>query len=250
MKAVNLIEPDARGRVWRKAGSPGTRAPRGDIGAIVLLGALTIAVLMTGAWAMSGKQLSDGRAQLVRADQAAQTAEAKVASLAPYKDFAALSKARQETVSGLVDGRFDWSAGLHEVARVLPADVDLISLVGTTTPTSAVQGAGGAGGSLRSASPDPAIDLIGCAKSQARVAQLLARLRAIAGVKRVSLASSEKSDSASLSDTDCRSSTQMPQFQITVFFKAPPGLVAATAATTPVATTTPAPAPAPAGGAR
>lgn len=240
MKAVNLIAPEARVRGWRKGGPPGDRRPpRTGWGAFVLLAALAIAVLMTGAWAMTGRQLSDDRAELLRVDQAAQAAEAKAGSLASYKDFAALSSARKETVRGLIDGRFDWSAGLREVARVLPADVDLISLVGTTSPTSSVQGAGG-GGSLRSTLAAPAIDLIGCAKSQSRVASLLARLRAIDGVQRVSLASSEKADSASLSETDCRSSENMPQFQLTVFFQAPAGIVAATAATTPVATQPPA----------
>jgi Tfp pilus assembly protein PilN len=212
------------------------------MGPVVVLAVLAIAVILAGAWAMTGRQVSNDKAELVRADQDATAAEARVASLAPYKEFAALSKARKETVRGLIDGRFDWSAGLREVARVLPADVDLISLVGTTSPNSSVQGAG-AGGSARSALPDPAIDLIGCAKSQSRVASLLARLRAIDGVERVSLTSSEKSDSASVSATDCRSNVHMPQFQLTVFFHAPAGIVAATAASTtaPVAAQPPVP---------
>lgn len=240
MKAVNLIPPEARGRRGSKAGAglaaPG--APQG-LGAYTVLAVLALAVLMAGAWALTGRQINDRKADLVRTEQAAQAAESKAASLQPYTEFAALSRARTETLSGLIKGRFDWSHGLREVARVVPADVDLISLVGTTSPNSSVQGA--AGGSLRSALPVPAIDLIGCAKSQSHVARLLARLRAIDGVQRVSLASSEKSDSAAPSDSDCRSSIRMPQFQITTFFQAQDGLVPATAATA-----APAPAPAPA----
>jgi Tfp pilus assembly protein PilN len=244
MKAVNLIPEEARGRSRAKPGTFGLAAgPRDGMGAYVLLAALAVAVLMAGAWAMTGKQLSDGRSDLARANEAAQAAEAKGAALAPFKTFAALSTARVETVRGLLDGRFDWSHGLHEVARVLPRDIDLISLVGTTSPNSSVQGA--AGSSARSSVPAPAIDLIGCAKTQSDVARLLARLRSIDGVQRVSLTSSEKADSASLSQTDCRSSVKMPQFQVTVFFQAPSGIAPAAGATTTAAT---AAATAPAGG--
>ena len=219
MRAVNLIPPDAR-RARAQAGA----GLAGGMGGYVLLATLAVAVVMAGVWAMAGRGLSEKQAELARVEQQARAAEAKVASLAPYKRFATLSTSRVETVKGLIDGRFDWSAGLREVARVVPADVDLTSLVGTTSPTSAVEGAGGSG-SLRAALPVPAIDLIGCARSQGRVAELLARLRAIDGVQRVTLASSEKSDTASLSDTDCRRTSNMPQFQLTVFFRAQPGIV-------------------------
>ena len=47
------------------------------------------------------------------------------------------------------------------------------------------------------------------------------------GVQRVSLASSEKNDTASLNDTDCRATDTMPQFQLTVFYDAPKGLTPA-----------------------
>ncbi|HUR84838.1 MAG TPA: PilN domain-containing protein [Solirubrobacteraceae bacterium] len=227
MRAVNLIPDDAR-----KAGrTRGTVAIGRPSSAYVVLAVLALAVLMSGAWALTSKTLSENTSDLARVEQEARSAEAKVAGLAPYKEFAALKAARVETISELVKGRFDWSHGLREVARVIPADVDITSLVGTTSPTSTVEGAGG-GGSLRAALPVPAIDLIGCARSQGRVAQLLARLRAIDGVQRVTLSSSEKADSASLSDTDCRRTTRMPQFQLTVFFQAQPGLVPAATATT------------------
>jgi hypothetical protein len=244
MKAVNLIPSDSRGRRRAKVASAVSTGGAGGLSAYGLLVVLAVAVLVAGAWAMTGKQLSGAKADLAHASQAATAAEANATSLGPYTAFAALSRARVETVSGLVKGRFDWSHGLREVARVVPADVDLISLVGTATPNSSVQGAGGSG-PLRAALPVPAIDLIGCAKTQSHVARLLARLRAIDGVQRVSLSSSEKSDSASLSDTDCRRNSRMPQFQLTVFFQAQEGIVPSAAATTADAA---APATAPAGG--
>jgi len=234
MKAVNLIPTDTP----RGAGAPKSLVTIGPIGAYVVLAVLAVAVVLAGAWTLTGKQLSDTQSDLVRVEREAQAAEAKVSSLTSYTEFAALSKARVETVGGLLEGRFDWAHSLREVARVVPRDVDLTSLVGTVSPTSKVEGGGGA--SMRSTLPVPAVDLIGCAKSQAHVATLLARLRTIDGVQRVSLASSEKSDSASANDTDCRSTDKMPQFQLTVFYKAQDGIVPAVAAASSSTTAAPA----------
>lgn len=237
MKAVNLIPADTP-RSGRAASSIG---PSGPIGAYVVIAVLAVAVVMAGAWAVTNKQLTDRQSELTRVEGEAQAAEAKASSLKSYTEFAALSKARVETVSGLLAGRFDWAHSLREVARVVPSDVDLTSLVGTVSPSAKVEGGGGA--PMRSALPVPAIDLIGCAKSQARVATLLARLRAIDGVQRVSLASSEKSDSASLNETDCRSTEKMPQFQVTAFYKAQDGILpAADAAAASASSTSAAPA--------
>lgn len=246
MRAVNLIPGDTpRGERPSKA-----IASDRPIGAYVVLGVLAVALVMAGAWAFTSKQISERRSDLVRVEREAQAAESKASSLKSYTQFAALSKARVDTVGGLLDGRFDWAHSLREVARVVPGDVDLTSLVGTVSPSSTVEG--GAGASLRSALPVPAVDLIGCAKSQAHVARLLARLRAINGVQRVSLSSSEKSDSASQDEADCRSTEKMPQFQLTVFYEPQDGIVpAAAAASSPSSGAAAAePATAPAGGAR
>lgn len=237
MKAVNLIPTDT------PAGAGAARlTPSGPIGAYVVLAVLAVAVIASGAWALTSKQLSDRQADLARVEREAQAAEARANQLKPFTEFAALAAARVETVGGLLDGRFDWAHSLREVARVVPSDVDLISMVGTVSPTSKVEGGGGA--SLRAALPVPAVDLVGCAKSQAHVARLLVRLRTIDGAQRVALASSEKSDAAAGSDSDCRSSKKMPQFQVTVFYKAPDGIVpAADAAAAPSSNTAAAAAP-------
>ena len=247
MKAVNLIPTDTP----RGVGKGRSISPTGPIGAYVVLAVLAVAVVMAGAFALTNKQLSGKQSDLAQVEREAQAAEAKTASLKPYTEFAAVRTARVETVGGLLDGRFDWAHSLREVARVVPADVDLTSLVGTVSPTSKVEGGGA--GSLRPALPVPAVDLIGCAKSQAHVARLLARLRSVDGVERVTLSSSEKSDSASLNETDCRSTEKMPQFQVTVFYKALDGIVPAAdaaAATTSTTAATAAPTTAAAGGSK
>ena len=241
MKAVNLIPTDLpKGRKAAVAG--GVARPSGPIGAYVVLALLAVCVVMAGAWAVTSKQASDKRAEAARIEREALAAEAKAKALKPYTEFAALSKARVDTVGGLLAGRFDWAHSLREVARVVPGDVSLTSLVGTVAPESKTGGA--TSGSLRKALPVPAIDLIGCAKSQAHVATLLARLRAIDGVQRVTLLSSEKSDAGAASDADCRSTAKMPQFQLTVFYRAQDGIVPAASAAAPnpaasAATTTP-----------
>lgn len=244
MKAVNLIPADAAKRGRTKVAIPSGR----PIGAYVVLAVLAVAVVMAGAWALTGKQLGDRKSELAQVERDAQAMEAKAQSLKSFTEFAALRKARVETVSGLLDGRFDWAHSLRELARVVEGDVALTSVVGTVSPGSAVAGGGG-GSTLRTALPVPAVDLVGCAKSQAHVATLMARLRAIDGVDRVSLASSEKGENASPSESDCRSTSQTPQFQLTVFYKEQDGIVPAVdaaAATSsnpaPAAATTTAPA--------
>jgi Tfp pilus assembly protein PilN len=218
VKAVNLIPAD----------TPRTRVPSagsGPIGAYVVLAVLAVGVVMAGAWSLANKQLSQKHSDLARVEREAQAAGAKTGTLKPYTQFAALRAARVQTIGGLLEGRFDWAHSLREIARVVPADVDLTSLVATVSPTAKVEGGGAA--PLRAALPVPAVDLIGCARTQAHVATLLARLRSIDGVQRVTLASSEKSDSASLNATDCRTTAKIPQFQVTVFYKAQDGIVPA-----------------------
>ena len=246
MKAVNLIPQEGR-RGGRAAGAGSAGS---GTGVYVLLALLAIAVVVTALSAFAGRNLSAKQAELASAESAAQTMEAKAAALGPDKT-ATPGKARMETIEGLIDGRFDWSRSLREVARAVPSDVDLTSLVGTVAPSTQI--AGGGGGSLRAALPVPAVDLIGCAPSHSRVATVVARLRTIDGVQRVSLASSEKSESASLSSTDCRSNDKSPQFQLTVFYEAPKGLVPAVDAAVPAAAAgaaPPAATAAPAGGAQ
>lgn len=251
MKAVNLIPRDAaKGARGGIAGGTGTG---GAIGAYVVLAVLAVVAVMAGANALAGRQLSAKQGALVVVEREAQAAGARAAALKSYTDLAAQRKSRVDTVKGLLAGRFDWSQSLREVARAVPSDVSLTSLVGTVAPDTAVEGAGGA--TLRAALAVPAIDLIGCAKSHGDVSRLLASLRSIDGVQRVSLASSEKSDATAPSDTDCRANDKMPQFQLTVFYEAREGIVPAVDATAPAPANgaapagSPAPAPAPASGA-
>ncbi len=112
---------------------------------------------------------------------------------------------RLQAISQLVGSRFDWSAAMGELSRVLPSDVSLSSMQGTVgSTTGSAAGAKGstssssASASVTSATPPgavPTFTLAGCATSQSVVAQMLVRLRLVSGVSDVNLQSSTKSTS-------------------------------------------------------
>ena len=146
------------------------------------------------------------------------------------------------TVQALARSRFDWERAFTDLARVIPGDVWLTSLIATVKPGVNFGGSGGGGpssgdtGQLRGALSVPAIEVVGCTTDQAEVARVLVRLRLIQDVQRVTLVSSEKSDSAvaggaaASGDTggsggaeDCRhGSRRWPKFSLVIFFNAPP----------------------------
>ena len=226
MKAVNLIPADQR-RSSSAAGKSG--------GAVyVLLGGLAIVVAMVAALTLTNRSIADNTAKADALDAQAQVATAKVGNLAAYKQFNEVVKTRATGVKTLAATRIDWGETFEQVSRVVPADVSLTQLVASTAP-----GQGGGSVSLRSALSNPAIEIVGCAPSQSRVALLMARLRRLEGVQRVSVASSGKQDgSASASKSDsgdsgsggCQIDDQIPQFQMVVFFGTPQASAASTTA--------------------
>jgi Tfp pilus assembly protein PilN len=236
MRAVNLIPADQQ----RGAGGA---AGRSGGGVYVFLGALALVVALAAGYVLTGKSVTDKKNDLARITQQAAQAEAQSQQLASYTKFAAIRSKREQTVQQLAAGRFDWSHALHEVARVLPTNAWLTQLTGTTSPTVSVGSA--SSGSLRSALAVPAIQIAGCTTSQSSVAKMMARMRLIDGVQRVSLETSEKGDSASAASSptgasaggDCRgASRHFPQFSIVVFFNAQAGATAP-GTTTAAATT-------------
>jgi Tfp pilus assembly protein PilN len=258
MRAVNLIPAEQQ----RGAGGA---AGRSSGGAYFLLGGLALLVILAGLFVQSGKSVTDKKAELARVSQEATAAEAKAASLQSYTKFSALRTKRVDTVSQLAASRFDWAHSLREVARVLPTNAWLTSLTGTTSSAVSVGGAAG-GGSLRAALDVPAIEISGCTTSQASVAKMMARLRLIDGVQRVSLEDSTKNtpssgaastgpSGAAGGGSDCRGgSSHFPLFKLVVFYDAPTASVPVTGGTaatasavtpsassaTPASTTTPA----------
>lgn len=235
MRAVNLIPAEDR----RGAGGA---AGRSGGGAYVVLGVLAALVVMASAYVLAGKSVNDKKASLAQITREADEAQARADALTSYTKFASLRQKRVETVSQLAASRFDWAHALHEVARVLPENAWLTNLTATTSPSVSV---GSGGGSLRSDLSVPAIEVQGCTTSQRSVAKMMARMRLIDGVQRVSLEDAEKGDSSGGSSAgggDCRGGhEQFPQFSMVVFFGQQPAVPAA-GATTAVATSTTTPA--------
>jgi len=206
MRAVNLMPGDDHGS---RSGSDGT----GGIVYVLLCG-LAVMVALAGLWANSSSQVSSRQKALDRVTIAAVAAEARAAKAAPYEAYASLADARLATVASLSATRFDWAHSLRELSRVLPADVWLTSLNGTSGTT------GAAPTTTASAAPAPTFEFVGCTGTQTKVARLMARLRAVDGVRDVDLRTSEKPEA--VGDKDCPANADTdPRFTIVITFKVP-----------------------------
>jgi len=267
MKAVNLLPPDLRATERKGLGSAGSNTPAEGLGGgLAVLGLLALVLAGVVATVLVGNSIkgSERELQTVQAEQA--VAQREVDTLASYGTFQALAAKRLSTVRELAAARFDWERALRDLSRAIPQDVTLDLISGSVSPTA---GSGAAANPLRAAISAPAIELSGCTAGQLEVARLMARLRAVQGVSRVSLASSVKEAenapapaaggaTAAGSGTEtkragCGSGAQ-PEFEIVIFFEgttaapaAPGGGAAATAApgapaaAAPGAVATPAP---------
>jgi Tfp pilus assembly protein PilN len=233
VRAVNLI-PSEAGRSGRAGASTGPYVVLGVLG-LLLVGAV--------AYVLTSNALVERRSELATVQAQAQTAQAQADATRPYREFAALAEARVETVRQLGAARFDWHRAFSDLARVMPENVWLTSLLGTVTTGVSVEGAGsGDTGTLRTALPNPAIELTGCTTGHDQVARLISRLRLVSGVTNVALADSTKDDSGSggsgvsggssdsSGSSDCRyGHDRFPQFGIVVFFEPLPGVPSPTA---------------------
>ena len=223
MRAVNLLPADLRGR---SAGGSGGN------GVFVLLGVLALALVLVSVYTLTAKSVTDKKNELTEVTAKAEATEARAGQLEPYTKFAALRDNRVETISTLSRSRFNWPYALRETSRVIPRDTWLTQVTGTVAPGVTVEDANsGATSSLRSALPVPALEIAGCSTSHDDVARYLADLRRIEGVTRVSIAASEKTESAGAgggaaaggggsTGGDCRQgNSKIPKFEVVVFFE-------------------------------
>lgn len=209
MRAVNLIPAEQR-----KGGAIGRRS-QGV--AFAVLGLLGGAAILTFLYGSASHQLASRKAEAASLTKQAQQVQAQAAQLSSYTSFMQMREQRLQAISQLIGSRFDWSATMYELSRVLPANVSLSSLqgtigsaTGTASPSAAAPAApaapaAGATASttaataaapVTSATPPgatPTFTLSGCASSQIAVAQMLVRLRLVSGVSNVNLQSSARS---------------------------------------------------------
>jgi Tfp pilus assembly protein PilN len=214
MRPVNLIPAEER---------PGGRKPlRAGPLAYIVVGALAAAVIAITALVITNDKVSDRKAEVAALENEKASVEAKATALATYTQFATVREQRLATITELADSRFDWERVLAELSLVLPADVQLTSLTGTVTP--GVNVSGGTGIGLRSQIAGPALEMVGCADSQAAVAGFVEALKGIDGVTRVGLPTSAISSEGASAETaaTCAGSAEPAQFQLVAGFDAAP----------------------------
>jgi Tfp pilus assembly protein PilN len=182
-------------------------------------------VLLVGvtAYVLAGNDVAKHRSELASLQSEATAVQQQADRLRPYAEFATLAQARVETVRQLGATRFDWHDAFTDLAKVLPENVWLTSLLGTVAPGVSVEGgASGATNALRSSLTSPAIEITGCTTSHEGVVRLVSRLRLLDDVVRVSLADSVKADQSAGGggdSQDCRHGhSTFPQFNVVVFF--------------------------------
>jgi Tfp pilus assembly protein PilN len=215
MRPVNLISAEDR---------PGGQRPlrTGPI-AYIVVGALAAMLIGVTALVVTNVQISDRKAEVTQLETEQAAVQAQVQSLASYTQFHSVREQRIATVTSLADSRFDWSRVMHELSLVLPDNVWLSNLTGTASPGATP--AGGSSVSLRSQTPGPALELVGCATSQTAVAGFLQALKDIDGVTRVGTQSSSLGgggSSGSASASTCQTKESIAQFQTVVAFDAAP----------------------------
>ncbi len=253
MKAVNLLPPDLRHADRRGAGASGAAGRRRtDAAPLAILGVLALVLVAVVATVFASNRIKSNERDLRNAQAEQVVADREVAALAPFGDFQELASKRVSTVRQLAAARFDWERALRDLSRAVPQDVTLDLIAGTVAPNTNATGA--SPNPLRQAIAAPAIELEGCTAGQLEVARLMARLRGVQGVTRVSLASSARQEDTLTTPTAGTTTKRagcgkgsLPKFQIVIFFEknaAVPGGSAAPATTpgtaTPAAATTPA----------
>lgn len=259
VKAVNLLPNDLRGASKTTAERVSAPEASGGAGPFVVLGILAACVAGATGYVLETNTIKQRQVELADVSARQQALAGQAAKLKPFADFDAEAKARVQTVRDLAGSRFDWEQSLRDLSRAIPADVTLKSLSGDVSTDA---GGSGGGGSIRGAIAAPAITLGGCAPGQTQVARLMARLRDVDGVTRVSLTKSDNekvasSDGSTATGTQARNAApcgvgKHPAFEVVAFFENSSAAVtdsASSTATAATATPTPTPTPTPSGSA-
>jgi len=239
VKAVNLIP------VERRVGA-GVGLGRSQGGAYAVIALVGVLALLLFVYGKASHQVTSDNSQAARLTTEAERARSDAGALARYNTLIAQSEARTAAAEGLMDQRFDWAHALHELGRVLPKQVSISSLSGTiagaeagkkaasSSPSTSGTGSSGsapsgsapsAASSVTSATPAgtvPTVTLAGCATSQTVVAEMLQRMRLIAGVKEATLTSSVAA-TASGGSTTCPAPN--PTFSVDVSFEPLPASI-------------------------
>lgn len=181
MRAVNLLPQGDRAQ----AVGP---APAGS--SQVLLGGLAVLVLAMLVLVFSQNQVTDRKQEIAKLTAEQQAAQQRSSSLGSFGQFAEIKQTRVKSISDLAKTRFDWERLMRELALVLPKGTWISSVNASSSgtldpasgpsPTAAPTDAGGG----------PSAKIVGCAKSQSRVAETMVRLESLYRAEDVTLAES------------------------------------------------------------
>lgn len=189
MRPVNLIPPEDR---------RGSTAPtRTGSLVYVIVGGLALLLVAVCAVVLLGNQVSDKQAEAAQLEAQATETEARADSLSSYVTFQGMRDARVQTIDSLAKSRFDWERVIRELSVVIPKGIWLSNLTGTVSPEVEIDD--GAAIGLRTSIPGPALELVGCARSQPDIARLIAAMNDIDGVTRVTAANGIKASTADTS---------------------------------------------------
>lgn len=191
MRPVNLIPLEER----RGGGAP----TRTGSAVYFVVGGLALVLVAVCAMVLLGNQVSDKESEVATLEARAAETEARADSLASYVSFQQMRDSRVETIDSLAKSRFDWERVIRELSVVIPKGVWLSNLTGTVSPEVQIDDA--AGVSLRSTIMGPALELVGCARSQPDIARLIAAMHDIDGVTRVTAANGIKANTADTEET-------------------------------------------------
>ena len=215
MRPVNLMPAGER----RGEGAPTRTGPL----AYIIVGVLAVALAAVCGIVVFNKKVSDREAEATRIEAHATELEARADGLSSFVTFKQIHDSRVQTVEQLAQSRFDWERVLRELSKVIPSHIWLVSLTGTVTPDVDVGDGAGDDGGLRESIPGPALVLTGCGRSHDDVARLVAAMKDIDGVTRVTASDSAKPDTAIAagaagSSDNCQTRSSIPQFHLVASF--------------------------------
>jgi Tfp pilus assembly protein PilN len=224
MRPVNLLPAEER----RDGQAPTRTGPT----PYILVGALVLLLVGVTALVLTGNQVSEREAEVVRLKHEDAVESARADRLAAYTQFQTLHEQRVATVTSLANSRFDWERVMRELSLILPKNVWLVGVTASASPNAEVGGSGGASG-LRGGSSGPALELSGCASGQEAVAGFVTALKDIDGVTRVGVQLSELGSSdagagiggsggSGGGGADCRTRQFIAKFEIVAVFDAAP----------------------------
>jgi Tfp pilus assembly protein PilN len=187
VRPVNLTPPEER---------RGERAPTRTGGlAYVVVGALAVAVAAVGAVVLTNNQISSRKSNVTSLNAQLTQVTVQAQRLQSYAAFAQNEQARFQTVRSLALSRFDWHRVLHELSLVIPNDVWLTSLSGKVSPQATSAGTSSSsdvGSDALTSITGPSLEIDGCAASHEAVAGFIGDAKAIDGVTRVVVTSSDR----------------------------------------------------------